>query len=567
MSIIRLLPESLKNKIAAGEVVERPASIVKELMENSLDAGATSIEVDIDQGGVRRIRVADNGCGMNRDDALMCLKRHATSKLGSEDDLFNIKTLGFRGEALPSIASVTKLTLISAPKDAAHGVKIELVGGEVQDVRDWAGVGTVIEARELFFNTPARRKFLKRQGTELTHIIDTFTEIGLAYPGVALTLKADAKPLVELARASSIRERVMQLYGTEFLEVLVEVKFQSSAMQLTGLASRPTQMRERKGHQFVFINHRPIKAPVIARAVYDAYFDIAPRDRHPVYFLSLTLEPQRIDCNVHPAKREVRFADSDSVYRFVRRAIDDAVRVRARMDEPQQAQTPEPNSFQMRDIAYPESTAPPASFLREAVEPLARPTDMPLPDFRPARRFLYLGESFVAFVEGGGLQVVDHHAAHERVLYEKFLAGLKHDVKGLLFPRQVQLSKKEHMAVLEHSAVLAEFGIEVEDFGRDTVLVRTVPGPMSEADLRGVLSDVAHEVMQGQKPGVALKEALAARVACHASVRGSVVLTDEAMEALLRDLARCNDPEHCPHGRPTRMRLTLDDLRKQFRRK
>jgi DNA mismatch repair protein MutL len=557
MPTVKVLPEELSNKIAAGEVVERPASVVKELVENAIDAGSAAIDVEVAKGGRKLIRVSDDGRGMQREDALLSLKRHATSKLGREEDLFNIRTMGFRGEALPSIASVSKLLMSTAPTGAGSGVSIESTGGKVVEVKDSPGRGTAIEVRDIFFNTPARKKFLKKDSTELMHVIDAVTRLALSHPETGFTLKADGQETMRLPRASGLRERLMQVYGAEFLDGLLECGGETGGLKLQGFVARPPNARQSRSHQMVFINGRPVKEPSVSHAVYSAYEGLIPREAHPPYFIFMEVDPARVDVNVHPTKREVRFEDKEAVYRFVRKTVTDAVRAGL-------AGAREAFRAGGAPLGNPPSARPfaerPARSAGEVLESL------PI-EYRGEPDFIYLGDTFVALSGGGGLTLIDHHAAHERVLYERLLEGVKLASHQLLFPRQVRLSPKEYMVILEQREMLSEFGIEVEDFGHDTVLVRALPEAMREADLRGILSDCAAELIGGARPGQSLREAVAARIACHSSVRGSVILDGQRLSALLSDLERTEHPEQCPHGRPTRVFYSLDELKKIFKRK
>jgi DNA mismatch repair protein MutL len=558
MSVIQVLPLELKNKIAAGEVVERPASVVKELLENSIDAGSTRIEVAVERGGRKLIRVSDDGEGMDAEDARLALQRHATSKLLSERDLFSITTMGFRGEALPSMASVSRMTLLSAPRGESLGVRIALEGGEVTEDTAAAARGTTVEVRDLFFNTPARKKFLKRESTELMHIVDTVTNLALSHPETAWTLTVDSEESMRLPRASGPRERIAQVYGSEFLEGLVEGSLENDGFALTALVSAPGNYRERRTHQLLFINRRPVRNPSVSHAVYSAYEGILPRDKHPVFFLFLSVEPSRVDFNVHPAKREAKFADGETVYRSVRRCVSETVRMTPVPGATEAVASGSPRSFYPRDVPF-----PPQGAAAAATHGIAEALEL---DYRAEVPHVYLGETFVALARDGGLMLLDHHAAHERVLYEKFLRGIELESRRLLFPRQVQLSRKEHMLILENREFLHGFGLEVDDFGRDTVIVRALPAALEQADLRGILSDAAGALQEGERPGKSLREAVAARLACHSSVRGRTVLTKESLQALLSDLSRAEDPEHCPHGRPTRLFYSLDELKKLFKR-
>ncbi|MFH0933067.1 MAG: DNA mismatch repair endonuclease MutL [Nitrospirota bacterium] len=536
MPHIQILPPILRNKIAAGEVIERPASVVKELIENSIDAGSTDIRIEVLYGGKRLIKVSDNGKGMEREDALLCFERYATSKLLNEDDLFNIRTMGFRGEALPSIASVTKVKLVTAPPGTYQGVSVEIQGGEVNAVKDSPSVGTTVEVRDLFFNTPARRKFLKTNNTELFHIIDRVTEEALAHYEIGFSLVSDNHETLRIPVASSPRERIMQIYGDEFLDGLIEINTEAADIKMNSFVARENNFRNSKAHQFIFINKRPIRDPSIAHAVYNAYEEILPQKKHPVFFLFLTIDPMIVDFNVHPAKREVRFENKESIYHFVQSSIREAL-----------PQAP-------RLMPY-ESLSP--SMVSEALEF----------GYKPSLSFIHLGDAFIALSGREGLALIDQHAAHERILYEKFLRGGDINSHRLLFPKQVRLSHKEYRVILQNSSILRDFGIEVDDFGYDTIIVRSLPEVLTEADIRGILSDIASYLIEGVAPDKELREALAAKIACHQSVRGKTILKQEEISQLLSDLQDCLHPDNCPHGRPTRIFLSLEDLKKMFKRK
>ncbi len=558
MPLIRVLPIDIRNRIAAGEVIERPASVVKELIENAIDAGATDIRIDVLRGGKRLIRVSDNGAGMDREDALLCFEPHATSKLSKEEDLFDIRTLGFRGEALPSISSVARVKLITGLRGTASGVSVDIEGGEVKETRDSSVAGTTFEVRNLFFNTPARKKFLKSDNTEFIHILDTVTKEALSHFAICFTLSQESGETMSLPAASGFRERILQIYGGEFLKGLTEVQASIEEMRLEALVSKAEHFRKGKSHQFLFINLRPVRDPALSHAVYQSFEGILPHDRHPVFFLFLEMNPKTVDFNVHPAKREVRFADREAIYRFVLHAVRDEVKKeRSGFTAP----FAEPAT---RTVAA--SSSPMYPPLAEQTDRTFVAEDMEL-SYQPLHPFIYLGDTFIALSGKGGLTLIDHHAAHERILYERFLKSINQASLRLLFPEQVKLSPKECRAVLSNLELLQEFGIEVEDFGHDTVIVRSIPEALQGADMRGILADAASAVLEGDSPGRPLREAIAARVACHSSVRGKNILTQEELSVLLSDLQKTEHPDQCPHGRPTRIFYSLDDLKKMFKRK
>lgn len=571
MPHIKVLPVELRNRIAAGEVIERPASVVKELVENAIDAGSTEIIIEVLYGGKRMIKVSDNGSGMDREDAFLCLEPHATSKLSKEDDLFDIRTLGFRGEALPSIASVSKVTLVTGlkalpapltpgkgPANSIMGVSIEISGGETGEIRDSPFAGTSIEVRDLFFNMPARKKFLKTDNTELYHIIDTVTKEALSHYGIGFNLLTDSHETMILPRASGYRERIMQIYGEEFLKGLMEVGASGAGITMKALVSVGSNFRNSKAHQYVFINSRPVKDQALSHAVYKAYEGIMPTDKHPVFFLFLDIDPKKIDVNVHPTKREVRFPDKETIYKFIYGSIRDAVKKDRVSYAAAFGEGPEPQ------IPSPSSAAYPASPYSDSNVSVSENTGL---TYRPSLPSLYLGDTFIAVAGKGGLTLIDHHAAHERILYEKFLRRLELKSHHLLFPEQLKLTHKEYRVILEKKDLLIEFGIELDDFGHDTLIIRALPDAMTHTDLQGLFSDIAAALLEGVRPDRGLKESIAARIACHASVRGKDILNQEELSMLLADLENTEHPDQCPHGRPTRIFYTLDDLKKMFRRK
>lgn len=558
MSHIKILPPDLQNKIAAGEVIERPASVVKELIENAIDAESTDIKTDILYGGKRLMRVSDNGIGMDREDALLCFEKYATSKLLNEKDLFNITTMGFRGEALSSIAAVSKLKMITGRRGSSFGVSVEAIGGKIKEVKDSPFLGTSVETRDLFFNTPARKKFLKSNNTEMFHISDTVTKEALSHWGIGFRLTSNNKDTLILPISSDQKERIVQIYGEELLDNLLEVQHEGGGIALTSFVSRGTYFRDRKSLQYIFLNKRPIRDPSLSHAVYKAYEGILPRDKHPVFFLFLAIDPQKVDFNVHPTKREVRFEDKESIYHFVYTAIKKEVKGERSEYAKQFIDMPAYVPFTLHDSH--DMGRP----LQEPGTVAAEPLEFSYKAYQP---FLYLGETFIAISGKGGLTLIDYHAAHERILYEIFLKSTELHAHQLLFPRQVKLSHNEHSVILVHTEILKDFGIDVEDFGQSTLIVRSLPDALKESDMRGILSDVASCLIEGIRPDKSLRETLAAKIACHSSIRGKTILNQKEITNLVTQLEQADKPDQCPHGRPTRIFFSLDDLKTMFKRK
>ena len=561
MPQIRILSTDLRNKIAAGEVIERPASVLKELIENAIDAESSEITVEVLNGGKRMIKVSDNGSGMDKEDALLSFEPHATSKISSFDDLFDIRSLGFRGEALPSIASVSKVKLVTGLKGSSSGISIEIDGGKVKEIRDSPLAGTSFEVRDLFYNTPARKKFLKTTSTELFHIIDTLTKEALSHHQIGFSLLTDNQETMNLPKASGHRERLTQVFGNEFVTGLIEVNSASDGMELSAFVSNSGNFRNSKSHQYIFINRRPIKDASVSHAVYKAYEGVLPTDKHPIFFIFLTIDPGRVDFNVHPTKREVRFEDKEAIYRFINSRLRDRIKEDRTEYARQFTEVPGEvfeTSFLQRYSNHGTSTLPQDTTLVSENLEMTYRTSLP---------FIYLGDTFVAVSGRGGLTIVDHHAAHERILYEKLLDGLPSMTRQLLFPQQVRVSAKEYRVLLENRGMLDTFGFEIDDFGNATVIVRTVPDEFDDHDLTGILSDIAAGFIEPNTSFPSLRDNIAARIACHRSIRGKKILSQEELSELLDNLEKTEHPDQCPHGRPTRIFYSLHDLNKLFKRK
>ncbi len=576
MSNISILSDSLINKIAAGEVIERPASIVRELTDNSIDAGATRIDIEILDGGKKFIKVSDNGTGMERADALLCFKRHATSKINSEDDLFNLSTLGFRGEALSAIASVAKITLTTAQSGAETGTRIEVIPGRKNEIKDAPPVaGTTVETEDLFYNTPARRKFLKRTATELYHIIETVIQKAFAYPSISFSLRHNRNEVLNVPVSSSLKDRFTSLYGKEFTDEFFEIKGNGTGIRLYGFSSFTGFTRSARNHQFIFINMRPVKNPTVSHAVYNVYKGLIPKERHPAYFLFLDIDPQKVDVNVHPAKREVRFEKPDEIHRLVESAIYASLDSEDLKTVSHTGSPAMPLADKMAQ-AYDYKMSDHALVRESATNPFNETqTDIFSSGLAPSVfRFFHLGSSFFATVTDEGLLIIDQHAAHERVLYERFLGKSSIDPEPLFLPIRVELPVQEYNIVIKHRDFLNELGLNIDDFGANNVVIRALPGELHRTDIKGLIMDVASGIIEEETSGIKselgkenLLRNIAARLACHRSIRGSEPLNDEELTRLMSDLDRADEPEKCPHGRPTKILLSLDELNKMFKRK
>ena len=600
MPIRQLSPETV-NRIAAGEVIERPASVVKELVENALDAGATALEIVCVGGGLSLLRITDNGSGMNSDDLALAVERHATSKL-RDDDLFAISTLGFRGEALPSIGSIARLSIASCPRDGTSlaGAAVVVDCG-VKSALGPAGLnaGTIVEVRELFSATPARLKFMRSERAETQAIVEIVKRLAMAHPCVAFELITDDKaPLRFPAQpdgADGQLQRLARIMGREFLDDALLVDRMRGPYRVSGFAALPTLHRNDAGQQFLFVNNRPVRDKLLIGAIRAAYGDLVPKGRQPVFALFLDVPTDSVDVNVHPAKTEVRFREGGEIRALVINAVRNALEAaghRASVHGGQQTLDTLARSVVANQPAQPSSWMPPqhpayapAGFGDVMQAPLmglhmpsadATADTMPLqPELldRPlgaARAQLH--ETYIVAQTRTSVIIVDQHAAHERLVYERMKAALTAGgVKrqGLLIPEIVTLDPHEVSALEDAAPELAELGLALEAFGADAVAVRETPAMLGQTDVQGLVKDLAHDIAadRGKTALSSRLEAVASRMACHGSVRAGRRLTPPEMNALLREMEAVPFSGQCNHGRPTYVELKLSDIERLFGRR
>ncbi|MEW6409087.1 MAG: DNA mismatch repair endonuclease MutL [Nitrospirota bacterium] len=567
MPSIRILPEELVNKIAAGEVVERPASIVKELVENSIDAKSTRITIDIQQGGKKLIRLADNGCGMEREDAILAFERHATSKLRDEAGLWAIKTMGFRGEALPSIASVSRLMMVTSIDAARLGVKVEIEGGRLIGVYDTgAPKGTLVEVKDIFFNMPARLKFLKAMNTELRHIIEIVTQHAIANYRIHFTLSHNRKLLFDFPDSRDIRSRLHQIYGMEFVESLKEIDSKSDHLNVHGFVSLPQVTMADRTHQVFFVNGRPVRNATLTHALYEAYRNTIHKDRHPVAFLFIEMEPASVDVNVHPTKREVAFRDQGSIHDMVVTAIRERIGSLETVNDKERKDIISEH-FQWRDIENGkwwevESDVAFHSRVMEEMQGYLLSTD------REDYRFIQIDGTFIVAVSHQGITIIDQHAAHERILYETLKKAYNFKQitsQSLLIPVVIELSPAETIILREQMGLITSIGIEVEEFSGASFIIRSVPSVLSGCDPRMLLLDLLTTISKNTSTN--LMDAVMATMACHGAVRANQPLNSNQMSQLMKDLEKTDMPHTCPHGRPTIIRFMTEELKRMFKRR
>jgi len=638
---IRILPENLTNKIAAGEVVERPASVAKELVENALDAGSKEVVVEIESGGRRLIKVSDTGSGMSREDALLAMERHATSKIASDEDLFALSTLGFRGEALPSIASVSRLTIATRTPDNVEGTEIYAEGGRIKEVKSCGmATGTVISVRNLFFNTPARLKFMKSAETEGGHVGELLTRLAISRPDVRFSYLNDGKQVFRLLD-SDLKERVASVLGRQIAASLYPVSYHDErGLKVTGLVAAPECSRSASSHLYTYINGRFIRDKVVQHAVLKAYRNFMEKGRYPVLALFIEIPPGEVDVNVHPTKHEVRFREQGRVHDAIQLSVESVLKetpwlkraVPPRLPDLPPAQgsganfiPPPPEGGGVIEPAPPVASAaqPRVSDVSQArvaevrelladYQPRPQPALRPQYAFEPAKEkpaapaatspaapparaesagpqppaveeakgrgyfssLAVIGQyhaSYVLCQDGSDLVLVDQHAAHERVAFERLkreFAATRVDSQGLLFPETLELSFKESAVLLEHVSEIARLGFELEEFGGNTWLLKGVPQILSASEYLRTLRDIMEELasLSRSRTFGDVQEEMLARIACHSVVRGRRPLSGQEIAALFKQMDDTDFSSNCPHGRPVMQRLTLGEVEKMFKR-
>lgn len=589
---IRRLSDTIVNQIAAGEVVERPASVIKELVENAIDAGATRIEIATASGGKALLRVIDNGHGMNEDDLGLAIERHCTSKVSERLD--EIKSLGFRGEALPSIGSVAKLKIVSRTEDASNGYEIEVIGGKVSSVRPKAAnIGTIVEVRDLFFATPARLKFMKTDRAENTAISETLRRMAIAFPNIHFVLSGPDRSTIEFKSvADDYLARIAQILGRDFSQNTIELDATRENIELTGYIGLPTFNRGNSLHQFAYVNGRPIQDKLVLSALRGAYSDRLPRGRYPVAVLFIKLDPALVDVNVHPAKSDVRFRDPQLVRGLIIGAIRQALgsegdrsSTTATEDLKSTFSTDTFSSERWNTYASP-STAnwsqqdspsrPLQQGFQETQQPSARADTVQSNDtattFRLGAARAQIHENYILAQTENGMIIVDQHAAHERIVYERMKTALYGDAiktQALLIPQIVDLSEEECDQLIELAEDFKSLGLYIERFGPGAIAVRETPAILGEMDAGGLIKQLSDEITEwDDMSGLAQRlEAVASTMACHGSVRSGRRMQADEMNALLRQMEQTPGSGQCNHGRPTYIELGLDDIERLFSRR
>ena len=617
MSKIRILSDALASQVAAGEVVERPAAVLRELVDNALDAGATQVEVAVQSGGSALLRVTDNGSGMGREDAMLCIERHATSKIRTKEDLGAILTYGFRGEALPSIASVSRFRLSTREREAVSGTEIEIHGGKLIAVRDGGGApGTMVEVRSLFFNVPARRKFLRAETTEYAHVEQQFRLHAIANPHVAFTLIKDGDPVYHLPAARDLMERVRGLVGDELAQRLLPVmETERHGIQISGYIGGPGYSRSNKQMQLVFLNGRCVESAPLHYGLREGYHTTLMKGQYPVTFLFVTMDAHAYDVNVHPAKKEVRFYDGHAVREAVAHAVRETLnqsRVLPQGHTAPRSVAPLPvpplpidtSSTREQQVTLPLPAVEQKSLRRGWNELPARTesahstteaspakTSTPTAPVSPPEagkthsaadakttaedefKILgVLGKLYVLMEGKEGLVMMDQHAAHERVLFEKMRQAMEREgvpSQRLLMPLMLHVSPRDYELLSRNLAPLAKLGIEAEPFGANTLKVDALPAFLHSDDPAALLSQIVDELasLSSKSSSLRLGEDMIATTACRHAVKANDQLRDAELASLVRDLMACEMPYCCPHGRPTLIQISYPELERKFGRR
>jgi DNA mismatch repair protein MutL len=579
MSSIKILPADVVARIAAGEVVERPAAVVKELVENSLDADSRRIAIDLINGGRDLIRVTDDGEGIARAEVALAFERHATSKLQSDNDLWAVRTMGFRGEALPSIAAVSNVRVVTARREQPLGCQVTVCGGKVLKVEDAASApGTTVEVADLFFNTPARKKFLKSVPTELSHICHVVQQAALAWPGIRFALRHNEHPVLDYPPARSLSERVHQVYGERVMDQMVPVRRRDAGLSVDGFTLSPLHARAGRSPQDLLVNRRAVRNATVTHAAAEAYGTFLVRGRQPLFVLSLTVEPERLDINVHPTKREIRFSDAEAIHRFIFTAMRDAI-------------GSQPDASPVTRHASPVTASPPsvsghslpvtdpAPFATRRSSPVIGAGDA-VQEFIPGyatentadvRPLGQVHRTFLVAQVGPELHVVDQHTAHERVLFARLCRAWTDRrivAQPLLIPETIELPAHSAALLQRYLPQLAELGLEIEPFGGHAFLVRTVPAILGRLEQGGLVADLLDDLAQWNSVESLEQRVrpLMASLACHGAVRAGRAMELPEIRRLIEEWAAEGYPTTCPHGRRIALRFTEDELGRIFGR-
>jgi len=589
MSIIKLLSDNLINQIAAGEVVDRPSSVVKELMENSIDSKSSTIIVDVKDGGLSLIKIKDDGFGMTEDDLLMSVKRHATSKISKEEDLWNIFSLGFRGEALASISSVSRLTLRSKKDKVLSGSELNIEGGNLVSKTDTAmQVGTEIIVRDLFFNTPARKKFLKKESTEFSNISFTFVSIALSHLDISFKLIHNGKVIYDLVKTDDLTLRIADIFGKTTSELLIPIYYGAKDLKISGFIAKPSLSRSSQKHQYFFVNGRYIKHIGLSGVIKQAYKTLLMEHKNPVFFIKIDIDPSKIDVNVHPRKLEVRFSEQQSIirlmYSLVKNALDKGDLMPKGFSESKRYMSDSFPSFLPSSSTYSQNRNVDVQTAINFTKHISQENNNLFNEFEnnfesnndnldtQMRAISQLSNSYIVAQKDSELILIDQHAGHERVRYEELMdqfESQKKEIQILLLPHTIDLSNEEFILVEENLKIFTDLGFDISPFGGKTFLINAVPRFLSNEDINDTFLGVIDDILNNKTPNKfqGKTEEIITYMSCRSAIKFGQKLNIDEMQSLIDQMSKLKRPYTCPHGRPTMVSLTMTELEKMFGRK
>ncbi len=576
MQKIHILDEATINKIAAGEVIERPASVVKELIENSIDAEASDIRIEVIQGGKKLIRITDNGCGMSKEDAALSFVKHSTSKISRSEDIENVMTMGFRGEALSSITAVAKVEIITKTKDDLAGTKVTVHGGKPEGISETgAADGTTITVEDLFYNTPARKKYLKSDTTELAHITDTVTKNALCHNDVSFALLHNGNEILR-SPASKLQDTIIHIYGQEVARAMVAVDFDSRFAKVTGFVSKPAVTRGSIDSQSFYINNRSVGSRALSFALRDGYGTLIPKGRFPIVVLKISIDTKEVDVNVHPTKNQVRLSHewevSNAVSEAVKRALSDenlapAVKIPVKQSL-LYGQVPQSSATIREEPVFKYPVKDTERRLRQTERYIADDLKIKTDEAPQVKILGQVGSLYVIAETADGLVIIDQHAAHERILFEQVRESKRSDSQELIVPINIELEPREKALMKESIPYLEEFGFRISGFGPDTFAVTAVPEVLGKLEDPGLVHDIMADILsEGKiKDDTGIFERITRSIACRGAIKAGADCSSDQMESLIKQLFKTGNPYTCPHGRPTMISFNRQELDKLFKR-
>ena len=581
MHKINVMNDDLVNKIAAGEVIEKCASVVKELVENSIDAGSTDIKIDLLESGTKEIRVTDNGSGMSEEDAYICFTPHATSKIYDEDDLYNINTLGFRGEALPSIASVSKVNIKTC--DGEKGITFDLINNEIKNKESYLRKGTIITVDDLFYNTPARRKYLSSLPSELSSIVGLINRLSLSHPNIRFTLTNDKKEILKTSGSGNLLKTINEVYGNTVAKKMIKINCENDDYEVSGYISKPDENRSNKNHMITMVNGRVVKNNDLLRCINDSYHKYKPDGKYPIVILNINVDPSLIDVNIHPSKHDIKFSKMDELKELISSNIEKLLDNNFLGVDISTKEVKITNIVSEIDVSAPEVKELVMDFSEVSIKEDETPYEYQdtsveevkeEPETKPFPKLFVIGQvlgTYIVCHNEKGMYLIDQHAAEERVNYEKYkkyMTDFNGDTIDMLFPIVLEYPKDEYMTIKEKIDIIRNIGINIEEFGDNTYIIKSHPTWFKEGIEEEFIREIIDKILfEGKNFDLErFNDSISASLACHASVKANTPLSIEEMENIIEKLSKCKNPYNCAHGRPSIIHYSTYELEKLFKR-